>query len=146
MSRSTDKLDIFTVGLDGHVYTAAWEPGFTEWHGWWQIGDLVVPQGTHVGVVSRSEDKLDIFAIGLDGRVYSAAWEPGFTAWHGWWRIGNFQVRSFAFFFVAAPVSAVSRSRDHLDVFVVGGDGLVRSAAWEPGFSDWHGWWVIAGA
>ena len=39
VSRSTDKLDVFVVGTDGRVWTAAWEPGFTDWwHGWWPIG------------------------------------------------------------------------------------------------------------
>lgn len=41
-----------------------------------------------------------------------------------------------------APVTAVSRAPDELDVFVVGIDGWVWTAAWEPGFTDcWHGWW-----
>jgi hypothetical protein len=32
VSRSTDKLDIFIMGLDGRIYTAAWEPDFGDWH------------------------------------------------------------------------------------------------------------------
>ena len=39
VSRSADKLDIFFTGIDGFIYTAAWEPGFTDWwHGWWPMG------------------------------------------------------------------------------------------------------------
>jgi hypothetical protein len=38
----------------------------------------------------------------------------------------------------------VSRAPDKLDAFVVGTDGRVWTAAWEPGFADWwHGWWPI---
>jgi hypothetical protein len=38
VSRSTDHLDVFAVGADGHVYTAAWEPDFADgWHGWWRM-------------------------------------------------------------------------------------------------------------
>lgn len=38
VSRSRNKLDVFIVGLDKRVWTAAWEPGFDAWQGWWPIG------------------------------------------------------------------------------------------------------------
>jgi hypothetical protein len=31
VSRSTDKLDIFTSDTLGRIWTAAWRPGFTQW-------------------------------------------------------------------------------------------------------------------
>jgi hypothetical protein len=142
VSRSTDKLDAFVIGLDSRVYTAAWEPGFTDWwHGWWQLNGGIAAPGAHVTVVSRNTDKLDIFVVGTDGRVYTAAWEPGFTDWwHGWWPIGNIRVPH------GAPVHAVSRSADKLDIFVTDVNGVIQTAAWEPGFSDWwHGWWELNG-
>jgi hypothetical protein len=41
VSRSTDKLDVFLTGTDHRVWSAAWEPDFTDgWHGWWPIGEL----------------------------------------------------------------------------------------------------------
>jgi hypothetical protein len=40
VSRGTDKLDIFVVGTDGGVWTASWEPSFTDgWRGWRRIGE-----------------------------------------------------------------------------------------------------------
>jgi hypothetical protein len=140
VSRSADKLDVFVVGTDGGVYTAAWQPEFSDgWHGWWRIGDLVVPQGSAVHAVSRSADKLDIFVTDVNGRVMSAAWQPGFTSWHGWWHIKGGRAAP------GAPVTAVSRSADKLDVFVVGTDNRVYTAAWQPEFSDgWHGWWRLS--
>ena len=140
VSRSTDKLDIFVVGTDGRVYTAAWEPGFTDgWHGWWPIGNVTFPPGSPVHSVVRSPDHLDIFATASNGVIVTAAWEPGFTdGWHGWWQIRNGMAAP------GAAVTAVSRSTDKLDIFVVGTDGRVYTAAWEPGFTDgWHGWWPI---
>jgi hypothetical protein len=140
VSRSTDKLDIFSVGTDGGVYTAAWEPDFTDgWHGWSRIGNIQVPLGSYIGTVSRSVDKLDIFATDIGGRVLTAAWQPDFTdGWHGWWQIlGGLAAPGF-------PITAVCRSMDKLNVFSVGTDGGVYTAAWEPGFTDgWHGWWRI---
>jgi len=140
VSRSKDKLDVFVVGTDGYVYTAAWEPAFADgWHGWWRIGNVKFPQGSAIHCVSRSANKLDIFGTDVNGRVMTAAWEPAFTdGWHGWWQIKGGKAAP------GAPVTAVSRSTDKLDIFVVGTDGRVYTAAWEPAFTDWwHGWWPI---
>jgi hypothetical protein len=140
VSRSTDKLDVFVTGTDGGVYTAAWEPDFADgWHGWWRIGNVVAPQGAPVHCVSRSADKLDIFVTDSGGSIMTAAWEPDFAdGWHGWWQINGGAAAP------GAPVNAVSRSADHLDVFVVGTDSRVYTAAWEPDFADgWHGWWRL---
>jgi hypothetical protein len=139
ISRSRDKLDVFCAGLDGHIYTAAWEPAFgAQWHGWWRIGDGQTTPGAPIGAVSRSADKLDVFCAGLDGRIYTAAWEPAFGAqWHGWWRIGDLR---------AAPgsqVIAVSRAADKIDVFCTGEDGHVYTAAWESNRGGWRGWWRV---
>ena len=142
VSRSADHLDIFVVGTDGGVYTAAWEPGFADgWHGWWRIGNVVAPQGAAVHAVSRSADKLDIFVTDVHGNVMSAAWEPGFAdGWHGWWHINGGRAAP------GAAVTAVVRSADHLDIFVTGTDGGVYTAAWQSDFGDgWHGWWRIGG-
>ncbi|HYW48396.1 MAG TPA: hypothetical protein VE959_36365 [Bryobacteraceae bacterium] len=138
VSRSTDHLDIFVVGTDGRVYTAAWEPDFTSWHGWWPIGAIHVPAGAAVHCVSRSTNKLDIFCTDTSGNTQTAAWEPDFTdGWHGWWVIQSGRAAA------GAPITAVSRSTDHLDVFVVGTDSRVYTAAWEPDFTSWHGWWAL---
>ena len=91
VSRSLDKLDVFVVGADGGIWTAAWEPDFTDWwHGWWRIGSVAAPQGAFVGAVSRSTDKLDIFVTDSNGVIQTAAWEPDFTdGWHGWWELNG---------------------------------------------------------
>ncbi len=142
VSRSTDKLDVFVIGTDNRVYTAAWEPAFTDWwHGWWQLNGGIAAPGAHVTVVSRNTDKLDVFVVGTDGRVYTAAWEPSFSDWwHGWWPIGDIRVPQ------GAPIHAVSRSADKLDIFVTDVNGVIMTAAWEPAFTDWwHGWWELNG-
>lgn len=141
VSRRPGFLDVFTVGTDGRVYTAAYDPS-NRWKGWWAIGDIRAPVGAYVGCVSRSLDKLDIFVTDNSGRVMTAAWEPAFSdGWHGWWQIRGGRAAP------GAPVSGVSRSADKLDIFVVGTDRRVYTAAWEPGFTDWwHGWWRVGNA
>ena len=140
VSRGPDKLDVFVVGTDGRVWTAAWQPSFPDWwHGWWPIGGTLFPQGAPIHAVSRSTDKLDIFGTDLYGNIVTAAWEPAFSdGWHGWWYLNGGRAAP------GAPVTAVSRNTDKLDVFVVGTDGRIWTAAWQPSFPDWwHGWWPI---
>jgi hypothetical protein len=142
VSRSSNKLDVFVIGTDGGCYTAAWEPAFPDWwHGWWRIRNAVFPQGAYVGAVSRSADKLDIFGTDATGKIITAAWEPAFAdGWHGWWEIRGGRAQP------GAPVTAVSRSADKLDVFAIGTDNTTYTAAWEPAFADgWHGWWNLNG-
>lgn len=137
ISRSPNKLDAFAVGLDGHVYTAAWQPGDTKWRGWWRIDGVEAASCAPVTAVSRSANKLDIFVVGLDGYVYTAAWQSGDTKWRGWWRVGNLKT------VLHASVSPVARSTDKLDIFVASQDGRVYTAAWQPDDLSWRGWWQI---
>lgn len=137
VSRSTNKLDAFAVGLDGHIYNAAWQPGDTKWRGWWRIDGVEVAPCAPICAISRSTDKLDIFVVGLDGQIYTATWQPGDTKWRGWWPIGSFKT------VLHASISAVSRSVDKLDIFAAGLDGRVYTAAWQPGDSSWRGWWKV---
>lgn len=45
---------------------------------------------------------------------------------------------------MGAPVHAVSRSADKLDIFFTDQDGRVMTAAREPAFTDgWQGWWPM---
>jgi len=36
-SRRPDFMDVFTIGLDGRAWSAAWSPG-QPWLGWWPMG------------------------------------------------------------------------------------------------------------
>lgn len=136
VGRSADKLDIFVTDQQGVIYTASWEPAFS---GWWQLNGGRAAPGAPVHAVSRSQDKLDAFVIGTDANVYTAAWEPAFAdGWHGWWGL-NGGVAA-----LGAHVTAVSRGPDKLDAFVVGTNGHVYTATWEPSLPDsWQGWTQI---
>jgi hypothetical protein len=138
VSRSADKLDAFTTGTDGRVYTAAWAAPVTPWGGWWALNGGIGAPGAHVTVVSRGLDKLDAFVVGGDGHVYTAAWQPTFTDWwHGWSRIGDIVVPQ------GAAIHGVSRSVDHIDLFATDVNGVIWTAAWDP--AGWHGWWQLLG-
>ena len=136
VSRNQDQLDLFVVGYDGVVYTAWWTLG-SDWSGvdnnWRPIGGFF-PINARIAPVSRHEDQLDLFVTGNDGVVYTSWWTAG-SDWSGinnnWRPIGGF-------FPVGAPLSAVSRFRDQLDVFVVGNDGVTYTSWWTLG-NDWSG-------
>ena len=141
ISRSVDKIDLFAVGTDHRVWTAAWDAGSGTWQGPWPIGNLQVPYGSSVTAVSRSTDKLDIFVVAQDGQVWTAAWQPGFTSWHGWWALPTIAGKPSSLYVQpGTTVAAVSRITDALDIFVVDDSGNIMAAAWEAGFSSWTSW------
>ena len=135
VSRREGQLDLFVVADGGHVWTAARGPG-QDWVGWWPIGDVRVPDKAHVGAVSRSSDQLDIFVTDEDGRTMTAAWAPWHAdGWTDWRQVAAGQTSP------GAPITAVSRSTNLLDIFVTGPDGGVYTASWSPAHSDgWFGW------
>ena len=101
----------------------------------------VPPFGSPVSAVSRNSNSLDVFAIGRDGRILGAAWEQQVLdgQWRGWWyiRAGTTSKNG--------KIASVSRDANKLDVFVVGNDGIVYTAAWDHNVSEgkWRGWWKI---
>jgi hypothetical protein len=145
VSRAPGKLDIFAVGSDGAIYTAAWDAQVANgaWRGWWPVAGGRAPAGSRVHAVSRHPDKLDVFVVVGDGAVYTAAWDQHVAnaTWRGWWRIGA--LKSVP----GGAVTAVSRDPGKLDVFAVGADGEVATAAWDQHVAggSWRGWWPIAG-
>ncbi|HZM75089.1 MAG TPA: hypothetical protein VFC19_05145 [Candidatus Limnocylindrales bacterium] len=140
VSRSLDKLDIFTVGPDNKIFTAAWQPEFSDgWHGWWHLKGGVAAPGTSVFAVSRRTDFLDVFAVGTDMGVYTAAWEPSFRdGWHGWWRVGSLTVAP------GTGVYAVSNGLDRIDLFAIGSNRGIYTTGWSPS-TGWAPWIQILG-
>ncbi len=141
VSRSPNHLDIFVAGKDGFVYTASWEAGAPFWKGWWKLPGIKGRTGSHVGVVSRAPARIDVFVTDAAGEMYTASWAPA-SPWEGW-RLRDRLVAGAPVPAVApgAPIGAVSRSADHMDIFVVGNDTRIWTAAWEPAFGGpWHGW------
>ena len=136
VARTPDNLDLFITGNDGRVYTSWWYAG-ADWSGvndnWRPIGGFF-PPGAPVSAVARTPDNLDLFITGNDGRVYTSWWYAG-ADWSGvndnWRPIGGF-------FPPGAPVSAVARTPDNLDLFITGNDGRVYTSWWYAG-ADWSG-------
>lgn len=141
VNRGPSRLDIFVVGTDGGIYTAAWDQNVANatWRGWWRIGNVTAPQGSRIAAVARTPDNLDIFVVDGNGNVMSAAWQTGDTQWRGWWHIQQGKAKPGAY------ISVVSRATRKLDIFVVGADGYICTAAWDGAVANgaWRGWWRI---
>jgi hypothetical protein len=137
-SRAPDHVDLFVVSDNGVVYTAAWSPA--GWVAWRPLEGITVPAGAAVECTSRSRDKLDVFVIDNQGRVQTSAWEPKFgERWSPWRQVGG------GTGVPGAPVSVVSRAPDHLDVYLTGLDGVVRTSEWNPSLGDtWADWQQVA--
>ena len=150
VSRHGDHLDLFAVDSNGDVRSCWWDPD----NGWSSVdkewGNLgnpgqAFPSAVEIAVVARYENTLDLFAVGADGNVYCKWWAE--TAnWSNWVSIGP------VFDANAVPanknVTAVARTPENLDLFVVGDDGKVCHSWWtqDSGWSGTKGWGSIGGA
>jgi len=134
VSRAKDQLDIFAVGTDHKVYSAAWNPSNgTQWAGWWRIGDLTVAPNTSVhAVTSVSQNQIDIFAVGSDKKVYTANWRPS-TGWVAWTRLDGTTVRA------NTTVFGVFRSGGYIDIFTVDTNADIVTTRFLPG-AGWQPW------
>jgi hypothetical protein len=142
VSRARENIDVFAVGDDGRVYTAWWRAGegWSSTDGSWHpIGGSFAPR-TPIAAVTRSRENIDLYAVDADGRVRTAWWRAGVG-----WAPGDGSFSPIGGYFrAAAPVTAVARSRENIDVFITGEDGLVYTSWWRAG-EGWSAaeadWW-----
>ena len=132
VSASTpSRLDVVTTVQTGSVLAKRreWTNGQP---GAWMFDYLPDPpsglvSSTVVSAVSRAAGLLDVFATAKDGHMYTAANGPQTNGkWAGWWPVGQ------GTFLPGTPIAAVSRSSGQIDVFAIGLDQRVWSAAYRP--------------
>jgi len=150
VARAPDLIDLFVAGFDGGVYSTFWNAPGGWFNRWFRLGDnrfwdnFTVPPGTPIAAISRFPEHLDLFASGRDGHVYSTFWD-GSSGWSGqWFWLGD---ENFADQFTVppgSPVTALSRFRDQIDLFVSGRDGAIYSTFWNAG-TGWHNHWFRLG-
>jgi nicotinamidase-related amidase len=140
--------DLFVTGNNGVVYTSETRAGDTNWNRndtntWRAIGGFF-PPGAPIAALARYPNHLDLFITGNDGVVYTSWWHEG-GDWSGmndnWRPIGGF-------FPPGAPIAALARYPNHLDLFITGNDGVVYTSWYHEG-GDWsgihHNWRPIGG-
>ena len=103
--------------------------------GW--MAPVRVPDRAWMTAVSSTTNRLDVFTVDKSKLIRTAFWQPGMDEWfQGWLQVQGGQAAP------GSPVTAVSRRPGQLDIYVVGLDGHVWTAARAPG-ADWVGWWPI---
>jgi hypothetical protein len=125
-----DHLDLFVTDRAGVVQSTYWDQneGGYRAAGWFAIGpSTVFYPGGNVTAIHVDQDHLDLYAVDNGGTVRSISWtrDGGYRA-DGWFEIGP-DTRSDP----GAKVTAVWAAKTHLDLFVTGDDGVVRSTYWD---------------
>jgi hypothetical protein len=69
ISRDTNRLDVFGIGLDNAVWRRWWDG--TQWGGWESEGGSVF---SPITATAWAADRMDLFVIGGDSGL-----------WHKWW-------------------------------------------------------------
>ncbi|KAI9865068.1 MAG: hypothetical protein M1813_002386 [Trichoglossum hirsutum] len=142
VAQSQDNLDLFVVGKDGNVYTSNWTStsgwSGTGTGGWQNIGgNLPLPtpgeRPAEVVAVSRYAGAIDVFACDKDGRAVTCFQNEvfKFPAPNAPWV--NLSAAHPAPFTPGSKVAAVKRTKDNLDIFITGTDGVVYTAYWSTG-------------
>jgi hypothetical protein len=133
ISRAPGQLELFVTDVNGYIQTTSVYPSFS---GWKSIG--VAPLGATITGVSRHPGQLDLFVV-----LNSQVWTQGSPSLSSGFNINSWRPISGLTTQDGTAVTAVSRSLDKLDVFVIGFDHNLWTGAWEPDFvqpgvSDWH--------
>jgi CubicO group peptidase (beta-lactamase class C family) len=99
------------------------------------MSNSLTSPGWSPSVAARDANHLDLFITGYDGHVYTTWWDSSLPDWgsitlEAWKDLGGT-------FPVGAPVSAVARDANHLDLFITGYDGHVYTTWWDSSLPDW---------
>lgn len=144
VSRASDSVNLFAIDKTGNVCHAWWSGA----RGWECIGNKYeilgtgLTPGAPLAAIARTSNHLDLFTTGKDGRVLTANWGGG-KPWSSFATNKSWRPISQAFS-ANTPVTVVSRSPQHLDLFLTGPDGRVYSSWWQEG-RDWQTSWPSLG-
>jgi hypothetical protein len=126
--------DLFVIGFDNHIWSTFWNDR-TGWNSdWFPLPWQAVfdRDKQHVSAVSRALGNLDLFVIGFDNHIWSTFWN-GRTGWNSDWFPLPWQA---VFDRDKQRVAAVARTRDSIDLFVLGFDNHIWSSYWGQHSND----------
>jgi hypothetical protein len=138
LSRTTDHVDLFVIGFDNAVWSAWWDAEH-DWSRWFQIHPETVFDRTkqRIAALARTSDHVDLFVIGFDNAVWSSWWDAEHN-WQPWFQIHPETV----FDHTTQEMTALARTSDHVDLFVIGFDNAVWSTWWDAQH-NWQPWFQI---
>jgi hypothetical protein len=130
VSRAPGQLDLFVIGFDNRIWTTFWSDVAGWNRDWFPLPGHAVfdHQFQRIAALSRAPGQLDLFVIGFDNRIWTTFWSST-AGWNSDW----FQIPEKAVFDRQfQQIATVSRSANHLDLFVIGFDNHVWSTFWGP--------------
>ena len=135
VARYPDHLDLFTTASDGRIMSTWWDARGGWASGWFQISGGSRPRGPR----SRpSSGTPTTWTCSSSGPTTASTAPGGTTRPAG--RRGSTSPAGRRSRAARSPPS--TRVTEHLDVFAVGPDGLVRSAWWDAS-GGWSGWFAL---
>jgi hypothetical protein len=150
LCRFKDHLDLFVSGRDGAIYSTFWDQSSGWFNHWFRLADtnfgdhFTIPPGSPVTSLCRFKDHIDLFVSGRDGAIYSTFWDQSSGWFNHWFRLADTNFGDHFTIPPGAPVSALSRFKDHIDLFVVGRDGAIYSTFWDQSSGWFNHWFRLA--
>ena len=139
VGRGVDHVDLFVLDDKGVVWSSWWHDDNQGWRAWFKVEPQTnFPNYAQLTAVSRSSDHIDLFVVDNNGVVWSSWWHGDGQGWRPWFKIHPKQK-----FAKVAKVTAVSRSSDHIDLFVMDENGVVWSSWWHDDGQGWRPWFKI---
>ncbi|KAL8656401.1 MAG: hypothetical protein Q9226_002679 [Calogaya cf. arnoldii] len=127
VSRASNRLDVFAIGLGDNVYRKTWDGDF--WmDGWASLGNTTFSSSP--AAVAQNEHRLDLFGLGDDSSVNHYASNDG----------DNWILDDLGGSFNDAPV-VTSWANDRMDVFVRGRGNILHHKAYDGGHNGWQAEW-----
>lgn len=120
------RFDLFLVGLDRRIYTAAWDGVWSEWN---SIGTGTAPDGAQITPIRRKPDRIDLFVVGDNGAIYTNWWDG---VWQNWQPVGDGTAPT------GSAVTALSRDGATMDLAVVGDNERIYTAHFAGDWSPWE--------
>jgi Astacin (Peptidase family M12A) len=136
LTRNDDHMELWVVDQNGVVRAAPFFNG--TWHTWFWLFGRTFPQRGHLAAVHRRENHMELWGVGTDGLLHGI-WFDGAT-WQKWYTLGAPNAGGLP---PGAPLAAWSRNENHLEVWVIGNDGLLHGI-WFDG-NTWQSWYTLGG-
>jgi hypothetical protein len=137
VARTENNLDVFFIDSGGSLQQASWFLGAANW----SVGSVIQDSGvtgspkialpgSPIAATARAWDRLDVFVTDPSGTFLWANWSdsemPNIEGDQYITYLNNWVAHSFfPAFPVKAPLAAVTRQPDNMDVFAVGDNGAV---------------------
>jgi hypothetical protein len=136
LARTPRHMDVFWVGPEGAITTAWWDADlsgtFSDNPPFAVTGPAAAQTGSGLAALSRLAQHIDLFWVGGDGAIETQWWDGGFAG-GGWAEHSPFAISAPGAARLASPVVAISRVREQIDVFWIGGDGSIMTQWWRAG-------------